>query len=116
MSAVTRAALPVSTTRRSTWMKGAARSNVGARISWSWRRLAYASVTAPTLYVFLGVVQALVHSPIPDEIVWCVIWLAIAIWSQRARNPVAVLTPAVGRWRVVHGLTAAILCLYVLFH
>ena len=44
------------------------------------------------------------------------IWLAIAIWSQRARNPVAVLTPAVGRWRVVHGLTAAILCLYVLFH
>jgi len=85
-------------------------ANTGAR------RLAYASVTAPTLYVFLGVVQALVHSPIPDEIVWCVIWLAIAIWSQRARNPVAVLTPAVGRWRVVHGLTAAILCLYVLFH
>ena len=72
-------------------------ANTGAR------RLAYASVTAPTLYVFLGVVQALVHSPIPDEIVWCVIWLAIAIWSQRARNPVAVLTPAVGRWRVVHG-------------
>ena len=58
-------------------------ANTGAR------RLAYASVTAPTLYVFLGVVQALVHSPIPDEIVWCVIWLAIAIWSQRARNPVA---------------------------
>jgi hypothetical protein len=24
--------------------------------------------------------------------------------------------PAVGRWRVAHGLTAAILCLYVLFH
>ena len=85
-------------------------ANTGAR------RLAYASVTAPTLYVFLGVVQALVHSPIPDEIVWCVIWLAIAIWSQRARNPVPVLTPAVGRWRVVHGLTAAILSLYVLFH
>ena len=85
-------------------------ANTGAR------RLAYASVTAPTLYVFLGVVQTLVHSPIPDEVVWCVIWLAIAIWSQRARNPVAVLTPAVGRWRVVHGLTAAILCLYVLFH
>jgi hypothetical protein len=80
------------------------------------RRLAYASVAAPTLYVFLGVVQALVHSPIPDEIVWCVIWLAIAIWSQLARNPVVAAVPAVGRWRVVHGLTAAILCLYVLFH
>ena len=80
------------------------------------RRLAYASVAAPTLYVFLGVVQALVHSPISDEIVWCVIWLAIAIWSQSARNLVAAPVPAVGRWRVAHGLTAAILCLYVLFH
>jgi hypothetical protein len=80
------------------------------------RRLAYASVAAPTLYVFLGVVQALVHSPISDEIVWCVIWLAIAIWSQSVRNLVAAPVPAVGRWRVAHGLTAAILCLYVLFH
>jgi len=34
------------------------------------RRLAYASVMSPTLYVFLGVLQALLRSPIPDEIVW----------------------------------------------
>ncbi len=80
------------------------------------RRLAYASVASPTLYVFLGVVQALVRSPIPDEIVWCVIWLALTIWSRLARDPVAEPAPAVGRWRVVHGITAAILCLYVLFH
>jgi hypothetical protein len=62
------------------------------------RRLAYASVAAPTLYVLFGVVQALVHSPISDEIVWCVIWLAIAIWSQSARDLVAAPVPAVGRW------------------
>jgi hypothetical protein len=80
------------------------------------RRLAYAGVAAPTLYVFLGVVQALIHSPIPDEIVWCVLWLAIAIWSQTARNPVAATRPTVGRWRIVHGMTAAVLCLYVAFH
>jgi hypothetical protein len=80
------------------------------------RRLAYATVAAPTLYVFLGVVQTLVHSPIPDEIVWCVIWFAIAIWSQLAGNSVVAAVPTVGRWRVVHGLTAAILSLYVLFH
>jgi hypothetical protein len=80
------------------------------------RRLAYASVAAPTLYVFLGVVQTLVHSPIPDVVVWCAIWVAIAIWSQLARSPVVDAAPAVGRWRVVHGLTAAILGLYVLFH
>src|SRR3954449_5534792 len=80
------------------------------------RRLAYAGVAAPTLYVFLGVVQALVSSPIPDEIVWCVLWLAIALWLQTARNPVAATLPAVGRWRVVHGITAAVLSLYVAFH
>jgi hypothetical protein len=80
------------------------------------RRLAYASVAAPTLYVFLGVVQALVHSPIPDEVVWCVIWIAIAAWSQLAQKPVVAAAPSVGRLRVAHGLTAAVLSLYVLFH
>jgi hypothetical protein len=80
------------------------------------RRLAYVSVAAPTLYVFLGVVQTLIHSPIPDEIVWCVIWFAITIWSQIPREPVVAVVPAVRRWRVVHGVTAAILILYVLFH
>ena len=80
------------------------------------RRLAYASVTAPTLYVFLGVIQALVRSPIPDEVIWSVIWVAIAVWSQVAPNPVAAPAPVVGRWRVVHGLTAAVLVLYVSFH
>lgn len=80
------------------------------------RRLAYVSVAAPTLYVVLGVVQALVHSPIPHEIRWCLIWLAIAIWSQLAPHPVVAAVPAFGRWRVAHGLTAAILSLYMLFH
>lgn len=80
------------------------------------RRLAYASVAAPTLYVFLGVVQALLHSPIPDEIAWCLIWLAIAVWSQLAPNPDVAAAPSVAGWRVVHGLTAAVLSLYVLFH
>lgn len=80
------------------------------------RRLAYVSVVSPTLYVFLGVVQALIKSPVSDEVVWCAIWLAIAIWSQSARDPVAAAVPAVGRWRFVHGVTAAVLCIYVVFH
>ncbi len=80
------------------------------------RRLAYASVVSPTLYVFVGVLQALIKSPIPDEVVWCAIWLPIAIWSQSARNPVAADVPAVGGWRVVHGIAAAVLVLYVVFH
>lgn len=80
------------------------------------RRLAYASVASPTLYVFLGVVQALIKSPIPDEAVWCVIWLAIAILSQSAGDPVAAALPPVGNWRVAHGVAAAVLSLYVVFH
>ncbi len=80
------------------------------------RRLAYAAVATPTLYVFLGVAQTLIHSPIPDELVWCVLWLAIAIWSQTARNPVAATRPTVERWRIVHGITATVLSLYVAFH
>jgi hypothetical protein len=80
------------------------------------RRLAYASVTAPTLYVFVGVVQTLVQSSIPDEFVWIAIWLAIATWSQLAPNPAAEAVPSVGRWRVIHGVTAAVLVVYVSFH
>ncbi len=44
------------------------------------------------------------------------IWLAIAIWSQVTGNRAVIAAPAIGRWRVVHGVTAAILGLYVLFH
>ncbi|RXG86699.1 hypothetical protein EAS61_32995 [Bradyrhizobium zhanjiangense] len=80
------------------------------------RRLAYASVVSPTLYVFLGVVQALIKSPIPDEVIWCAIWLAIAKWSQSARGPAESAEPVVGGWRVVHGVTAVVLSLYVVFH
>ncbi|MGY4483123.1 hypothetical protein ACVWWR_002314 [Bradyrhizobium sp. LM3.2] len=80
------------------------------------RRLAYAAVATPTLFVLLGVVQALIHSPLPDELAWCVLWLVITIWTQTAVNPAAATRPTVGRLRVVHGMTAAVLSLYVTFH
>jgi hypothetical protein len=80
------------------------------------RRLAYASITAPTLYVFLGVVQALVRSPFPDEVVWSAIWLGLAGWSQWAPGAAAETVSPLDRWRFVHGVTAALLVIYVLFH
>lgn len=82
------------------------------------RRLAYASVVAPTLYVFLGVVQALIGSTLPDTSVWCVLWLAVTLLAmctgreEGAPRP----RPNLGRWRVAHGISAVVLCLYVLFH
>lgn len=83
------------------------------------RRLAYASVAAPSLYVFLGVVQALLGSPIPDPWVWCALWLAAMVFSFARPAHVHAATVAnagLGRWRVAHGISAVILLLYVLFH
>ncbi len=55
----------------------------------SLRRLAFASVLAPTLYVFVGVVQGMVGSPVADEWVWGVLWLSAMGWaySSRTRKP-----------------------------
>ncbi|WP_218572547.1 hypothetical protein [Pseudomonas sp. MNR3A] len=89
-----------------------------ADVSVGVRRFAYACVAAPTLYVFLGVVQALLGSTLPDPLVWCVLWLglaALALLSGR-QQAAASVTGGLGRWRVAHGVSGAILCLYVLFH
>lgn len=90
----------------------------GARVPTGMRRLAYAAVAAPSLYVFLGVVQGLVGSPVPDPWVWCVLWLAATLLASRAGSQEAAppARPGLGRWRVAHGVSAVIVCLYVLFH
>src|SRR5438270_13009461 len=68
------------------------------------RRLAYASVVSPTLYVFLGVGRALFASPIPVQVVWGAVWIEIAIWSQAVRDQVGAAVAAVGGWRVRLGV------------
>jgi hypothetical protein len=81
------------------------------------RRLAYAGVAAPTLYVFVGVLNYMSKTAYPDELIWCVLWLAAAIWAWLARSePPASAEPAVARGRVAHGLVAAIVSVFVLFH
>lgn len=84
----------------------------------SLRRLAFASVTAPTLFVFLGVVQALLSSRVPDEWPWVIIWsvLAFIAWGQARSDVVEPVVHGVGRWRVAHGIGGALVLLYVLFH
>ncbi|NVN10851.1 hypothetical protein [Nguyenibacter vanlangensis] len=82
------------------------------------RRLAYASVAAPTLYVFLGVVQTLAGSPLPDALVWCLIWLSAAAYMETTRGRLQGTRrkPDLARWRVAHGVTGAIILFYALFH
>jgi len=84
----------------------------------SLRRLAYASVASPTLYVFVGVIQAIARSPVPDEAVWCFIWSAavVWIWFSAKEEYTAEDAPEMTRWRVAHGISALILCAFVLFH
>lgn len=83
------------------------------------RRLAYAVVMAPTLYVFMGVLTYMVKARIPDETLWSALWIGLAALAWVSPQP---LTPAGGgdatiaRWRRVHGVTAAVITLYVVFH
>jgi succinate dehydrogenase/fumarate reductase cytochrome b subunit len=82
------------------------------------RRLAYLGVIAPTLFVFLGVVHGLLHSPVPDDVAWFLGWTTIAIWASAGSTDrfhlQAESMPA--RWRVVHGISGAVILAYVLFH
>ncbi|MBV8684786.1 MAG: hypothetical protein JO111_18070 [Caulobacteraceae bacterium] len=84
----------------------------------SLRRLAFASVASPTLYVFLGVIQTMARSRLPDELVWCVVWVAGALWAWSAGrgDGGSQAPPEVGRMRMAHGISAAIIVLFVTFH
>ena len=82
------------------------------------RRLAYACVVAPTIYVFLGVVQSMAKIIVPDELIWCMFWsgAALWVWSRLRTRTEDRLVPVVARWRVLHGITGAVVLLYVGFH
>ena len=91
----------------------AARSSFDLRA----RRLAYLSIAAPPLYVLAGVGLGLLHSPLRDQVVWIAVWLAagsyVLFGGEAAPKPAA---RSVARWRVVHGVAAAAIAIYVLFH
>jgi len=83
------------------------------------RRVAYLSIVAPTLFVFVGVVGGLVHSPIPDKLTWLVIWGLVALWASLGTKslPTEATRPGpIVRLRVAHGIVATVATMYVLFH
>jgi len=82
-------------------------------------RLAYIAVIAPTAYVFMGVLLYMLGSPVPDRLVWVVAWGAIGAWALRPPKPGTTFAAAVrmpAKLRVAHGISAAVLTIYVLFH
>lgn len=81
-------------------------------------RLAYLSIAAPPLFVFTGVTLGLVGLALPDIIVWIVAWLAAAViagFGSQAVEPRPATSP-IAKWRVAHGLAAAAIACFVLFH
>ena len=78
------------------------------------RSLAYLTMMAPPLFVFIGVTRGLIGHPLSDDTVWLCLWGA-AIAYVALRPPAATSTPS-SRLRVVHGVTAALILLFVAFH
>lgn len=82
------------------------------------RRLAYASIAAPPLFVFVGVAPGLVGLHLPDIAIWIAAWLAAGLYvllAPDARVTEAPSRPIAG-WRVAHGVAAAVIACFVLFH
>jgi succinate dehydrogenase/fumarate reductase cytochrome b subunit len=81
-------------------------------------RLAYASIAAPPLFVFLGVARGLLGIKVPEIALWIGFWALAALYacsgrSTPASNP---STKPPGTLRVVHGVSAALIACFVLFH
>lgn len=82
------------------------------------RRLAFASIAAPPLFVFLGVAPGLAGIHIPDITIWIAVWLAAAlyVWFVPDGSVVQAPTRPIAGWRVAHGVAAALIACFVLFH
>jgi hypothetical protein len=78
------------------------------------RSLAYLTMMAPPLFVFVGVTRGLIGHPLSDDTIWLGFWTA-AIAYVGLRPPAAISMPG-SRLRVVHGVSAAVILLFVVFH
>jgi hypothetical protein len=98
------------------WMTSAAPSFFELRA----RRLAYITIGASPLFVLTGVGLSLPHLHVSDELVWVAGWLVACIYvllgSDEKPAPSAPVTGSIAKWRVVHGVAASIILIYVLFH
>jgi hypothetical protein len=81
-------------------------------------RLAYASLAAPPLFVLLGVARGLLHIRVPELAIWGAFWMlaAVYVWFAPSAAPADRIQPPSAAWRVAHGIAAAFIACYVLFH
>lgn len=81
------------------------------------RSLAYLAMAAPPLFVFIGVTRGLIGHPSSDEAIWLGLWGAVIAYVG-LRPPAAADAAAVARprLRVVHGVSASLILLFIAFH
>jgi hypothetical protein len=93
------------------------------RLSLTWSiaapsRMAYASLAAPPLFVLLGVARGLLKIQVPEHTLWIAFWIlaAIVAWVGQSVSVPAHSTRMPANLRVAHGISAALISCYVLFH
>jgi hypothetical protein len=83
------------------------------------KRAALVAVTAPTLFVFMGVVLTMLHNPVPDTWAWVVGWGIGLVLLLRSDNnsPAPAVRPVPAPLRVAHGVSAlAIVLIFLALH
>ena len=81
------------------------------------RRLAYASIAAPPLFVFVGVAPGLLGLHVPEAVFWIGLWTLAGLYVWTGRGAFAPQTmPPRSAYRVAHGVSAILIACYVLFH
>jgi hypothetical protein len=82
------------------------------------RRLAYITIGVPPLFVLIGVAPGLLHLHVNEKLVWIVGWLAVCVYALLGSESVPALEAPrpISKLRVAHGVVAALVVSFVLFH
>jgi len=79
------------------------------------RSLAYLTMMAPPLFVWIGVTRGLIGRPLSDQTIWLGLWVA-AIAYLGLRPPAAATGAPSPKVRIVHGVAASLILLFIGFH
>jgi hypothetical protein len=82
------------------------------------RRLAYAAIAAPPLFVLVGVARGLLGLRTPELALWIGLWSVAGLYGCSGRGAAAPMqrTQPSAALRVAHGMAATLIACYVLFH
>lgn len=80
------------------------------------RRIAYAGLTAPPLYVLEGVVSSLLRLPFSERVIWVTAWIAVGVLASVVKRGNTAAPPLMSPIRFAHGVSAAFILLYIAFH